>query len=140
MGEPMNPGYTGHHPKWHRRRIPIFWWLGKAPYTRFIIRELTSLAVGYTALVLVLQVWSLDRGPESYDRFVNWLQLGPVVTLNVLVLGALVYHSVTWLNLAPRALVVRVAGRRLPGTVVLLMHYAGWLVASVAVLWLLLAA
>ena len=139
MGGPVNPGYTGHHPRWHRRKIPIFWWLGNAAYTRFIVRELTSLAVGYAALVVLLQVWSLDRGPESYDRFVNWLQLGPVMTLHVVVLAALVYHSVTWLNLAPKALVLRVAGRRLPGSVVLLMHYAGWLVASAVVLSLLLA-
>lgn len=140
MVEPVNQGYTEHHPRWHRRRIPIFWWLGNAAYTKFIVRELTSLAVGYAAVILVLQVWSLDRGPESYDRFLAWLQLRPVVTLHVVVLAALVYHSVTWLNLAPKALVLRVAGRRLPGTVVLLMHYAGWLVASAAVLWLLLAA
>lgn len=140
MGEPVNPGYTEHHPKWHRRRIPIFWWLGNAAYTKFIVRELTSLAVGYAALVLVFQVWSLERGPESYAHFVSWLQLRPVVTLHVVVLGALVYHSVTWLNLAPKALVLRLAGRRLPGAVVLLLHYGAWLVASAAVLWLLLAA
>ena len=139
MGKPVNARYTGHHPKWHRRRIPIFWWLGSASYTRFIVRELTSLAVGYVALVLIFQLWSLARGPESYDSFVSWLQLRPVVWLHVVVLGALVYHSVTWFNLAPRALVLRFAGRKLPGTVVLLMHYAGWLAASAAVLWLLLA-
>ena len=139
MGETVNHVHTRHHPKWHRRRIPIFWWLGDASYTRFIVRELTSLAVGYAALVLVFQVWSLDRGPEAYDRFVHWLQLRPVVTLHVVVLAALVYHSVTWLNLAPKALVLRVAGRRLPSAVILLLHYAGWLVASAAVLWLLLA-
>lgn len=139
MGGPVNPGYTRHHPKWHRRRIPILWWLGKVSYTRFITRELTSLAVGYAALVLMLQVLSLARGPESYDRFVSWLQLRPVVALHIVVLGGLVYHSATWLSLAPRALVLRLAGRRLPAAVVLLMHYAGWLVASAAVLWLLLA-
>jgi fumarate reductase subunit C len=139
MGGPVNPGYTRHHPRWHRRRIPIFWWLEKASYTKFITRELTCLAVGYTALVLMLQVWSLARGPESYDRFVSWVQLRPVVAVHIVVLGLLVYHSVTWLSLAPRALVLRFAGRRLPGTVVLLMHYAAWLVASAAVLWLLVA-
>jgi fumarate reductase subunit C len=139
MGGPVNPGDTRHHPRWYRRRIPIFWWLGKVSYTRFIIRELTSLAVGYAALVLVLQVWCLARGPESYDRFVSWLQLRPVVALHIVVLGVLVYHSATWLSLAPKALVLRLAGRRLPGAVVLSMHYAGWLVASAAVLWLLLA-
>lgn len=134
----MSAGHTDRHPKWHRRRIPIFWWLRKAAYTKFITRELTSLAVGYTAVVLLVQVWCLARGPESYERFVAWLQLRPVVALHVVVLGALVFHSVTWLNLAPKALVLRWAGRKLPGAVVILLHYAGWLVASGVVLWLFL--
>lgn len=134
----MSTGYTKHHPKWYRRRIPIFWWLGKRAYTKFITRELTSLAVGYAALVLMLQVWSLARGPASYERFVAWLELPPVIVLHAFVLAALVYHSLTWLSLAPRALVLRLGGRRLSDAVVLALHYAGWLVASAAILWLLL--
>lgn len=135
----MKAGHSKYHPAWYRRKMPIFWWLRQISYTRFITRELTSLAVGYSALVLLLQLWSIARGPETYDRFVNWLQLRPVLSLHILVLGALVYHSVTWLNLAPRALVLRWAGRRLPDTVVLVMHYAAWFVASAAVAWLFLA-
>ena len=44
MGKPLNPKYRLYHPKWYRSRIPIFWWLGKLSYTKFIGRELTSEA------------------------------------------------------------------------------------------------
>ena len=138
MGAPLNPDYTEYHPKWYRPRMPIFWWLGKRPYTKFIARELTSVFVAYSAVLLLLQLWFLSRGPEEYGRFVAWLQLRPVIALHVVVLIALLFHTVTWLNLAPKALVLRLGGRRVPPTVVLLMHYAVWVVASGAVAFLLL--
>ena len=134
----MNPEYSEYHPKWYRRRMPIFWWLGRPSYTRFIVRELTSVFVAYTAVVLLVQLWSLARGPEAYDQFLSWLQLRPVIAVNIVVLAALLFHTVTWLNLAPKALVLRFGGRRMPATVVLLMHYAAWLVVSAVVAWLLL--
>ena len=42
-----NPRYEPYHPKWYRKRVPIFWWLENLAYVKFITRELTSLAVGY---------------------------------------------------------------------------------------------
>lgn len=138
MGKSLNPKYTPYHPRWDRGRVPIFWWLGKLSYTRFIARELTSLAVAYAAVVLLIQIWFLARGPEAYDQFLNWLRHGPVVALHSVVLLTLLFHSATWFHLAPKALVFRWAGRRLPGVVVLLTHYIAWLGASGLVVWLLL--
>ena len=66
------------------------------------------------------------------------MQLRPVVYFHVLVLIVVLFHAITWLNLAPQALVVRLAGRRVPDGRVLLGHYAAWLAASALVVWLLL--
>ncbi len=132
----MNPDYKLYHPKWYRTRMPIFWWLGKLSYTHFIIRELTSLAVGYSALILLVQVWALSRG--FYDRFLSWLQTPFALVVNTLVLLVLLFHAITWLNLAPRALVVRVGARRIPDATVLLGHYLGWIAATGLVIWYLL--
>jgi fumarate reductase subunit C len=136
--ETRNPGYTLYHPRWHRRRIPIFWWLGHVAYTRFIVRELTSVAVAYAALLLLVQVWAAGRGAETYARFQEWLAAPPVLALHGAVLLALVLHTVTWLALAPKALVIHVAGRRLPDAAVIAGHYAAWLGASAAIAWGLL--
>lgn len=135
---PMNPAYRRYHPKWYRARMPIFWWLRKAAYVRFITRELTSVFVAYAAVLLVVQLRAVAAGPEALERFGAWLRLPPVAALHVVVLLALLFHAVTWLNLAPRAIVVRVGGRRLPDGAVLLGHYGAWLVASGLVAWVLL--
>lgn len=131
----MNPDYKLYHPRWYRTRMPIFWWLGKLSYTKFIIRELTSLAVGYAAILLLVQIWALSRG--VHDRFAVWLQTPVVLFVHALVLLVLLFHSITWLNLAPSALVLRIGGRRIPDQAVLIAHYLGWIAASGLVYWYL---
>ena len=106
-----NAKYQPYHPKWYRKRYPIFWWLGRFAYGKFIARELTSLAVGYAAVLL----------------------------LHGFILCALLFHSITWLNLAPRALVLRLGRTRIPDAAVLAGHYAAWLGATALVVWYLVA-
>ena len=133
----MSGPYTRYHPRWHRRRIPIFWWLGHAGYTRFIVRELTSVFVAYAAVLLTVETWMLRRGESAYAAFAAWLGSPVVVAVHVVVLAALLFHSVTWLALAPQALVVRIKGKTVPPTAVLLGHYAAWGVATAVIAWAL---
>ena len=130
-----NPKYELYHPKWYRTRYPIFWWLEKLPYAKFITRELTSLAVGYTAILLMAEIWVLSKGPEAHERFDGLLQSPPMLIVHGIVLLSLLYHSVTWLNLAPRALVLHVGRKRVPDAAVLAGHYLAWLVATILVVW-----
>ncbi len=134
----LNPHYTPYHPKWYRRRIPIFWWARKLSYVRFITRELTSVFVAYSAVLLLVQSWAVEQGPETYARFQAWLQAPAVVAIHVAVLLIVVFHAVTWLHLAPQALALRVGGKRVPPGVVLAAHYLAWLLASAFVVWVLL--
>ena len=125
-----NPNYELYHPRWHRRRVPIFWWLGKLCYIKFITRELTSLAVAYAAVLLLVQIRVLSLGAEAYDRFLEILSSPVVIVLNVLVLLFLVFHTVTWLNLAPKALVVKLGRKRISDAAVIAGHYLAWLAAT----------
>ncbi len=133
----MNPDYKLYHPKWYRRRMPIFWWLGRYSYTRFIARELTSLAVGYSAVALIFELWLLSQGEEGFHRFQQILRSPAVLALHTFVLIVLLFHAYTWLSLAPRALVLRLAGRRVPDGAIAGAHYLAWAVGSALVLWYL---
>ena len=132
-----NPKYELYHPKWYRERYPIFWWLERLAYGKFITRELTSVAVGYVAVLLMLEIWVLSEGPGAYERFMEILQSPAVLIFHGAVLLSLVFHSVTWLNLAPRALVLHLGRRRIPDAAVLVGHYAAWLVATLLLVWYL---
>ena len=128
--------YTPYHPTWYRRRMSVFWWLGKASYALFVIRELTSVFVAYFAVLLVLQLRALAQGAEAHARFLASLASPGIVALNVVALLAIVFHTITWFNLAPSAMAVRVRGTRVPDLAIAGANYAAGLVLSLAVAWI----
>ena len=135
MSEPVR--YTLYHPKWYRRPVSVWWWLESWRYAKFVLRELTSLAVAWFALLAVWKVRAIATGPEAYAAFLTRLQSPFWVGVNGLALVFVLYHTVTWLNLAPKAMVVRVGGERVPDRVIQGMNYLLWAAVSAAALWVL---
>jgi fumarate reductase subunit C len=130
--------YTPYHPRWYRRRVSVWWWLESRSYSGFVLRELTSVFVALFALVLLGEIRALARGPEAYARFVARLHSPLFLALNAVALLFVLVHSVTWFNLAPKAMVVRLGGKRLPDAFVAGANYAAWIVLSAAVAAILL--
>jgi fumarate reductase subunit C len=132
------PSYTEHHPRWYRAPVSTWWWLSRPSYVAFILRELSSVFVAWSVIFLLLLVRAVGRGPSSYAGFLDWAANPWVALLNVVALGFLVYHAVTWFQLTPAAVVVRLRGRRLPGAAVVVPAYTSWVLVSAFVAWLLL--
>ena len=112
--ERFRPRYTPHHPKWYRRRVSVWWWLQSHSYTGFVLRELTSVSVALFALVTLWQVRAMRRGPEAYDGFRGLARQPLFLVGHVVALLFVLFHSVTWFNLAPKAMVMGFGGRRCP--------------------------
>jgi fumarate reductase subunit C len=134
------PAYTEYHPRWIRSRMSTYWWLGRGSYLAFILRELSSIFVGWFAVYLLLLVRAVSQGESRYQDFLGWSGRPAVLTLNVVSLLFIVYHAITWFNLAPKAMVVRVGGTRVPGFLIAGSNYVAWAMASALVGWLLLGA
>jgi fumarate reductase subunit C len=132
------PVYTEFHPRWYRPHVSVYWWLGEWHYLKFILREISSVFVAWFVILTLVQLWSLRSGPESYARFEHWLQHPVVIAVNVISLFFVVFHAVTWFNLAPKAMAVRLRGKRLPDILLSAPNFAMWAVVSVAVGWVLL--
>jgi fumarate reductase subunit C len=130
--------YTPYHPKWYRRPVSVWWWLKKRSYAAFVLRELTSVAVALFAAVLLWQVLSVARGPGAYAQFLARLGRPGFLILHGLALTLVLFHSVSWFHLAPKAMVVRVGGKRMPDGAVLALNYLAWAAASAAVAFILL--
>jgi fumarate reductase subunit C len=132
--------YTEFHPRWYRRRVSTWWWLGRWSYLKFILREISSVFVAWFVLELLLLFHALSQGPHAYASFQDWLRNPVVVTLNIVSLFFVLFHAVTWFNLAPAAMVVRLGGKKVPGVLIAASNYAAWVVVTVGLAWLILNA
>jgi fumarate reductase subunit C len=132
--------YTDFHPRWLRRRISTYWWLERRSYFVFILRELSSLFVAWCVVYLLLLVRAVSQGAASYQEFLGWTGRPLVLMLNLVSLFFIVFHAVTWFNLAPQAMVVRMGSRRVPGFLIAGSNYVAWAAASALLAWLLIGA
>jgi fumarate reductase subunit C len=151
-------------PVTYRQPVSRLWWLKKRTYFLFVMRELSSVFVAWFAVFLMMMVFAIGRGEESYQRFLDWAASPVIVVINVVALAFSLLHTVTWFVLTPQAMVVRgpggrqvramkevsVAGQwvpaatvvrvggRLPAGVVIALQYVGLIVASAFIAWLVL--
>ena len=123
----------------YRQPVSRYWWAKRRSYLLFMLREISCVFVAWSVVYLLLLVHAIGAGPDSYVRFLDWSANPLVVSLNVVALIFLLLHAVTWFNLAPRAIVPHVRGRRVPARAVLAGHYAAWLVVSAVVAWVVMS-
>jgi fumarate reductase subunit C len=125
-------------PRAYHRRVSTYWWLWQPSYLKFILRELTSVPVALFVVVTLLQIRALGRGPEAYAEFQQWLSRPHMVALHAVSFLFVVFHAVTWFSLAPRAMAIRVRGKRVPDLLIAGPNYAAWALLSAAVAWFVL--
>jgi fumarate reductase subunit C len=134
------PAYTLYHPRWYRRRVSVWWWLRKRSYAWFVLRELTSVFVAFFAVILLWQVRALAAGPEAYERFLARLGTPLVLAIDAVAFLLVLVHAITWFNLTPKAMVVRLGGKRMPDWAIVGSNYAAWVVLSAIVAFVVLRA
>jgi fumarate reductase subunit C len=140
MSGPAAHRYTLYHPRWYRRRVSVWWWLQNRTYAGFVLRESTSVFVAFFAFVLLWQVRAVALGPEPYARFLARMSSPLFVVLHLVAFLFVLFHAITWFNLAPAAMVVRVGGTRVPDWLIVAANYGAWVALSVAVAVVLLVA
>jgi fumarate reductase subunit C len=120
----------------YRPRVSTWWWTRKRTYFVFVMRELSSIFVAWFVVYLMLFVYAVGGGEAAYRSFLDWASLPWVTLLNVVALGFVLLHTVTWVALTPQAMAVRVAGRRVPAWQIVVQQYVGLAVVSGFVFWL----
>ena len=127
------------HPhRAYQKPLPTYWWMASWPYLKFILREISSVFVAWFVVVTLLQIRALSNGPAAYREFEEWLRSPVLIALNLVSFLFVLFHAVTWFNLSAKAMVVRVAGKRVPGLAIALPNYVAWVAVSAAVAWILL--
>ncbi|MBT2493003.1 hypothetical protein J7E96_31765 [Streptomyces sp. ISL-96] len=126
-------------PALYRKPVPTLWWLKRRAYFVFVLRELSSVFVAWFVVFLLLMVGAIADGSGEYERFQDWSDSWWMIVLNAIALLFVLLHTLTWFNLAPRAMVVRLRGRRVRPGSILALHYVLWALLSAATAWLILS-
>jgi fumarate reductase subunit C len=130
---------TDRVPSYHRR-IGVFWWLHKRTYFVFVMRELSSIFVAWFVVYLLMFVSAVGDGQQAYDDFLDRASSPLMLAVNALTLVFVVLHAITWFALTPQAMELRLGGRRVPGVAIIAAQYAGLVVVSAVVYWLVVLA
>jgi fumarate reductase subunit C len=122
----------------YRRAMPWTWWLRNRAYFLFMMRELTSVPIAVYLILLLLMLRKLAAGREAYEAYLRFLATPGMVAFHLLALAAALFHAVTWINITPKVLVVRVGENRVPPALVAGANYAAWIVVSILIAWIVM--
>jgi len=116
------------------RKVPASWWLRHAFYTKYMIREGTSVFLTAYSLILFTGLLRLSQGAAAFNGWQEALTSPLAIGFHVVALALAVYHTVTWFSLAPKAIDLRLGERKLPDSWIIAGHYAALALVSVIVL------
>jgi fumarate reductase subunit C len=121
----------------YRQPVSLFWWTRRRSYLVFALRELSSVAVAWFVVHFLLLVTAVHGGRAAYQEFLDWSASPLILLVNIVALAFVLLHAVTWFNLAPKAMVVRVQGQQVPPRMIAAGHFGAWFVVSAVVAFVL---
>ena len=127
----MSNRFDQQEAKQYIRPMPATWWLKKRSYFLFMLREWTCVFVGGYAVFLLALV-ALTGDAEQFQG----LLLHPLgILLQIVALPMVLYHSITWINLTPKVMVVWRGEDRVNPLWIAGSNYIAWISISVVVAW-----
>jgi fumarate reductase subunit C len=119
------------------RKVPKSWWLKQGRYTSYMLRELTCVFIAAYSVLVLIGLYRLSQGPVSYDAFLQALRSPLGIAFHAAALVFALIHTVTWFGLAPKAMPLRIGAQVVPSGVIVMAHYAVWIVVSAGLFLLL---
>jgi fumarate reductase subunit C len=106
------------------------WWKGNTFFVRYMVREVTAVAVWIYALILTVGVLRLGQGEAAWNAWLEALKSPLSLALHLVLLVSMVVHSYSWFEIMPKTMApIVVNGERLSAARI---QRTGWSVAAVA--------
>lgn len=114
------------------------WWK-KLPFYRFyMLREGTAVPAVWFSIELIFGLFALKNGPEAWAGFVDFLQNPVIVIINLITLAAVLLHTKTWFELAPKAANIIVKDEKMGPEPIIKSLWAVTVVATIVILFVAL--
>jgi len=114
------------------------WYMRNGRYKIYMMREMTSLLVGFYTFLTIFALAALASGSaQTWDSFLASQQSTAMIVFHTFaLLYFLFYQTFPWFKLAPKAMPIQLGEKFLPGSFIVIAHYVAWIVASAIIFWL----
>ena len=120
--------------------LPLMFSLFLLLRRRFILWVLLVYG-GFVALYALEMLCVYERsrgGPEALKSFFLTLRSPGWIVFHVVVLAFALLHTITWFNLTPQAMDVRIGEEKVPAVLVAGVNYVAWIAVSAVLGWIFL--
>lgn len=115
----------------YTRKLPLNWWLKQIFYTKYMLREGTSLWITLYSLILAWGVLRLSQGEEAFNAWLAALQSPVAIIVHLLMLIFALLHTITWFSLAPKAADLWFKGKKVDDKVIVAGHYGAFAAVTI---------
>jgi fumarate reductase subunit C len=111
------------------------WWRRDPFFVRYMIREVTALAVLAYAIVLVVGVVRLAQGEAAWNGWLAALRSPGSILLHLVLLLSFAVHAKSWFDIMPKTMpMMFVGGRRVEGSTITRIGWTVTVLVSIVVL------
>jgi fumarate reductase subunit C len=111
------------------------WWRRDPFFVKYMIREVTAVAVLVYAIILMMGVVRLSQGEAAFNGWLAALKTPGSILLHLVLLASMVVHAKSWFDIMPKTMpLLFVGGHRVEGSTITRTGYVVTIVATVLVL------
>lgn len=111
------------------------WWRRDPFFVKYMIREVTALAVLVYAIILMVGVVRLSQGADAFNGWLAALKTPGSILLHLVLLASMIVHAKSWFDIMPKTMpLMFVGGHRVEGSTITRTGYVVTIVATVLVL------
>ncbi|HEY6356485.1 MAG TPA: fumarate reductase subunit C [Burkholderiaceae bacterium] len=113
------------------------WWRRDPFFVRYMVREVTAVAVLAYAIVLTVGVVRLTQGEAAWNGWLQALRSPWSLLLHAVLLVSMFVHAKSWFEIMPKTMPMMViGGRRVSASTITRSGWAATAIASIVLLML----
>jgi len=111
------------------------WWRRDPFFVKYMIREVTAVAVLVYAIILMVGVVRLSQGEAAFNGWLAALKTPGSILLHLVLLVSMIVHAKSWFDIMPKTMpLLFMGGHRVEGSTITRTGYIVTIVATVLVL------
>jgi fumarate reductase subunit C len=111
------------------------WWRRDPFFVKYMIREVTAVAVLVYAIILMVGVLRLSQGEAAFNGWLAALRSPGSILLHLVLLFSMMVHAKSWFDIMPKTMPLMFrGGQRVEGSTITRTGYIVTIVVTVAAL------